>query len=272
MKNAVTYARVGTKDQQDDLSAQLKSARQYAKTKRLKVVREFTEVGSAKENVRQQFGKMLQFLKHNSDCRAVIADKKDRLSRNCQDYFAMEKLGVEVHLCKDQETPSPNWKSQDKLVDGLNLLLTRNYLENLREEIRKGQTSKVKRGEFPGRAPFGYMNNYKSRTISVDPKHGPVVTRMFELFSSGTYSIASLTNVVRAMTGENISMASLRYVLRNRFYLGFFTWHGVEYKGIHMPLVNLSAFECVQNVMSGRYRKVLRDAGTELFVTNCSGT
>lgn len=252
MKNAVAYARVASEEQQDNLSDQLKSVRQYAKSQRLEVVREFTEAANAKENARQEFGKMLEFLEHNSDCRIVIVDKRDRLAWNFQDYVAMEKLGVEVHLVKEEQLIKHNGQSQDKFVNFFYALSARYHLENLREEICKGQITKAKRGEYPGPAPFGYMNNHGSRTISVDPKVGPVVTRMFDLYESGTHSIASLTKVMRDMTGESISRSSLQNVLKSRFYLGFFTWHGVEYKGIHMPLVDRDTFGRVQDVMSGR--------------------
>jgi site-specific DNA recombinase len=36
------------------------------------------------------------------------------------------------------------------------------------------------------------------------------------------------------------------------FYIGLFQWQGIEYKGIHEPLVDIETFKRVQDVISGR--------------------
>jgi site-specific DNA recombinase len=41
-------------------------------------------------------------------------------------------------------------------------------------------------------------------------------------------------------------------ILLNRFYLGYFDWEGIEYKGTHAPLISVSLFNVVQHVLSGR--------------------
>jgi hypothetical protein len=54
-------------------------------------------------------------------------------------------------------------------VLGINLVLARNYSENLREEVKKGMREKASQVGFPGHAPFGYRNDKADRTIEVDP-------------------------------------------------------------------------------------------------------
>jgi len=41
-------------------------------------------------------------------------------------------------------------------------------------------------------------------------------------------------------------------LLRNRYYLGFFTWDGVEYQGNHQALVDQATSDAVQAVLEGR--------------------
>jgi hypothetical protein len=41
-------------------------------------------------------------------------------------------------------------------------------------------------------------------------------------------------------------------ILRNRFYLGLFTWGGVEYRGTHEQLVSIETFATVQAIMASR--------------------
>jgi site-specific DNA recombinase len=44
--------------------------------------------------------------------------------------------------------------------------VARNYIENLREEVRKGMREKAEQGIYPSRPPLGYRNNkLRSRSI-----------------------------------------------------------------------------------------------------------
>jgi predicted site-specific integrase-resolvase len=62
---AVLYARVSTKDQEREgfsIPAQLKLIREYARDQALTILREFTDVETAKQAGRGGFGEMLTFL------------------------------------------------------------------------------------------------------------------------------------------------------------------------------------------------------------------
>ena len=64
--------------------------------------------------------------------------------------------------------------------------------ENLRDEVRKGMREKAAQGIYPSRPPLGYRNNKLLRTIEVDPDNAPIAQRMFELYATGMYSLATL--------------------------------------------------------------------------------
>src|SRR5262249_47953753 len=59
--------------------------------------------------------------------------------------------------------------------------------------------------------------------------------------------------------GIRLSRAYFERMLKNRFYLGYFTWQGIEYKGKHAPIIPGDLFIRVQDVFSGhnkpKYRK-----------------
>jgi len=55
--------------------------------------------------------------------------------------------------------------------------------------------------------------------------------------SSGKHTLLSLRKAVRSETGVLINRSYLEKMLKNRFYLGFFRWQGIEYKGHHDPLI-----------------------------------
>ena len=53
---------------------------------------------------------------------------------------------------------------------------------------------------------------------------------------------------------ESVRASSRSYfetILKNRFYLGYFVWQGVEYKGTHQPLISGQLFDQVQDVFAG---------------------
>jgi site-specific DNA recombinase len=149
MKSAVIYARVSSKDQEREgysIPAQLKLLREYADKNDFKIMQEFIDVETAKITGRKQFGEMVRFLKQNGSCRTLIVEKTDRLYRNFRDCVTLEELDVEIHLPKEGQIISKDAKSQAKLVHGIQVVIARNYIENLREEVCKGMREKPNRG------------------------------------------------------------------------------------------------------------------------------
>jgi DNA invertase Pin-like site-specific DNA recombinase len=107
------------------------------------------DVETAKTAGRTQFGEMLRYFPKNLNCRVVIVEKTDRLYRNFRDYVALEDLNVEIHLPKEGQIISKEAKSQTKLMHGIHLVIARNYIENLREEVKKGMREKAEQGIYP---------------------------------------------------------------------------------------------------------------------------
>src|ERR1700676_5344344 len=94
----------------------------------------------------------------------------DRLYRNFRDYLTLEDLDVEIHLAKEGQIINKDSKSQAKFMHGIQVLMARNYIDNLREEVCKGMREKAEQGIYPSRPPLGYRNNKLERTIEITPK------------------------------------------------------------------------------------------------------
>jgi DNA invertase Pin-like site-specific DNA recombinase len=158
IKLAVLYARVSSKDQEKEgfsIPAQLKLLREYAVKNNFKIVREFVDVETAKTAGRKQFGEMVRFFQQRPECCVVIVEKTDRLYRNFADCITLEDLGIEIHLPKEGQVISKDSKSQAKLVHGIQLVIARNYIENLREEVKKGMREKASQEFTPAARPWG---------------------------------------------------------------------------------------------------------------------
>ena len=66
------------------------------------------------------------------------------------------------------------------------------YVRDLSVNIRRGYRGKIRRGIYPCKAPYGYCNEPKLRTIEPDPEKFAKVKRMLELFATGQYSLAGI--------------------------------------------------------------------------------
>ncbi|MBI4064533.1 MAG: recombinase family protein [Elusimicrobia bacterium] len=255
---AVIYARVSTREQAEQgysVESQIKLLRDYSQNHGLEIVREFTDVESAKASGRMQFSEMLRFLKTNTTTRTVVCEKTDRLYRNFHDYIDLDvdKSGLTVILVKENTTLNKDSRSHEKLVHGFKVLLAKNYIDNLKEETAKGMLEKAEQGEFPQHAPFGYKNNKETHLIELDQR-APLIRKMFEFYATGNYSLKTLEGKIyeeglRSKSGRKIYKSELAYILGNPIYYGYFIWRRKLYKGIHEPIVSKELFDMVQKVL-----------------------
>ena len=68
------------------------------------------------------------------------------------------------HFIKECKIISQNSSSTAKLEHGFKVLITKNYIDNLREETQKGRFQKIEEGYFIGQVPYGYkkLNDKKN--------------------------------------------------------------------------------------------------------------
>jgi site-specific DNA recombinase len=146
---AVSYARVSSKDQEREgfsIPAQQKLLRQYARDHKLTVLEEFVDVETAKQAGRAQFGVMLAFLRANPTCRTILVEKTDRLYRNIRDWITVDDVDIAVHFVKEGAVVSKASRSSDKFMHGIKVLMAKNYVDNLSEEVKKGMRGEGRTG------------------------------------------------------------------------------------------------------------------------------
>jgi site-specific DNA recombinase len=258
---AVIYARVSSREQQQEgysIDAQLKLARSFASKNGFEVVQEFVDIESAKSAGRREFGNMVEFLRRSKTCRTILVEKTDRLSRNFEDQVVLNRLDLEIHFVKTGTVLSKNAKAQTKFMHGIELVSSRYYVDNLREDVIKGMREKAEQGTYPGRAPYGYINNKGTRTIEVHPQKAEIATYVFERYATGQYSLLTLSKDVRHSRGVRISKTNLHKMLINPFYVGQFKWQGRTYDGTHPTFISPDLFARAQAVLQGHNRPKYR--------------
>lgn len=259
----VAYARVSSKEQEAEgfsIDAQLRLLKDYASKQGISLEKVFIEAETAKVAGRKAFGEMLRYLAQNPGL-VILVEKVDRLYRNFADYVKVDGLGVELHFVKDGMVVSDSSKSQDKFMHGIRVLMAKNYVDNLSEEIRKGLEEKAAQGIYPTHAPLGYLNaqepGTKRKIIVPDPARAHLVKELFELYGAGSHSLETLAKHARqhgltTKKGLFLPKSAIDQILKHPAYYGIIRWNGREVLGIHEPLVSKELWDRVQDIRTGR--------------------
>ncbi|MBZ5596378.1 MAG: recombinase family protein [Acidobacteriia bacterium] len=271
---AVLYARVSSKEQEQGYSipAQQDLLRPYGTQIGVRIAEEFVDAETAKTTGRLGFGTMIAYFRQHPECRVLLVEKTDRLYRNFKDYVTIDELNLEIHFVKENVILTNQSRSSEKFVHGIKVLMAKNYIDNLSEEVRKGLRTKAAQGLWPSFAALGYVNTDGpdgKRIIVPDPVLGPIVTTLFTWFHSGEYSLKALAKKAYEegfrfrKSKSKIPVTTLHKMLRNRIYMGEFEYAGTVYQGTHEPLVSGEVWERCQEILDGRHerrdRKVTHD-------------
>src|SRR3989344_7524741 len=213
-KQFCLYARVSSREQEREgysIDAQLKSCRDYASGHDLEIVKEFVDVESAKQAGRKQFNELIIYLQEHPEV-GIICEKVDRLHRNLKDYLTVDDLGRGLIFVKENTIYTPAAKASEKLMHGIKVLMARNYIDNLSDEIKKGLYEKFYQGGYPRKAPIGYLNDKNTRTVKINQKTAPHDVKLFDLYATGNYSLDKIASILykdglRGKTGKRIFKA-----------------------------------------------------------------
>ena len=264
-KKSVLYARVSSDRQEKEgfsIPAQIKLLREYASKNNLKIVGDFVEAETAKKAGRTQFNNMITYLKKHKDVKIILVEKTDRLYRNLKDYVTIDELeNIEIHFVKEGQILSETSRSQDKFMHGIRVLMAKNYIDNLSEEIKKGLNEKAEQGYYPHKAPIGYKNEIlpsKKRIIVPDPNTAPYIKKMFELYATGRQTYASTAKILTEdgfrPHGHKCTEKIVERVLNNPFYIGAFKYRDKLYSdGRHDPLIEKDVYFIVQKLLTQKY-------------------
>lgn len=125
------------------------------------------------------------------------------------------------------------------------------YVDSLSENTKRGLREKVRRGEFPGLASFGYLNDKNTKSIVVDPQSASIVKQIYETYSSGACTLREISFLLKekgvVTRGSKIyPQDKVRILLSNPFYYGLFRYMGEFYEGSHEPIIEKSLFDKIQ--------------------------
>ncbi len=275
---AVLYLRVSSKRQMDtdadidpdgnSIDTQRKVCVERARQLGAVIVDEYVEPGNSGQTIakRPVFREMMRRIKEQRDVDCVIIYMRSRAFRNYVDAgntkVALNQLDVKLISAKESFGDGIMAEAMEAVTDVFNWLQVRMS----GEDIKIKMANKARNGGTIGHAKVGYRNERvlidgrKVNTIVLDPERSHFVTMAFEQFATGNETVASLRGKLTTAGlrmpltgkggGEPISLERLRNLLHDRYYVGYVTYDGVEYKGRHQPLVTEELFTRVQEILA----------------------
>jgi len=222
------------------------------------------EERSAKYPGRPIFNDMMDRIE-KGDVRSVSVWALSRLSRNPVDggrvIYALDtgKL-LAIH------TPTRTYRNtpDDKMVLAIELALAKKNNDDLSVQVKEGFETKRAHGQYPGPAPLGYLNSIigpGQRNIIPDSQKAPKVVRLFELASTGRYTLHDLWKEagdigLLSRTGKPLGKQTIVDTLKRRLYTGVFKYGGEEWhKGTYHSLITVEMYDQVQLAMGWVRRK-----------------
>src|SRR3989338_1723384 len=254
------YARKST-DVEDkqvlSIEAQITELRAYAKAEGLNVIEELIEKQSAKIPGRPLFNSMLDRIER-SEANGIVSWNPDRLARNSVDggriiylldcgHLAMLKFPT--FWCENT--------SQGKFMLNIAFGQSKYYIDSLSENVRRGLRQKVRRGEYPGPAPIGYINDSRTKSIAVDKNKEKLIHQAFELYAQRNSRLEDISDFlaqrgIMSRGGKRIHKTRATFILSNPFYTGLFRYSKEIHEGKHEPIIAKKIFDQVQEVIKQR--------------------
>ena len=131
------------------------------------------------------------------------------------------------------------------------------FVDNLSENVARGMRQKIRRGDWPGWAPIGYLNDPVSRKVVPAPTKGDLVKKLFETYATGDFTVQSLIKLtfnwgLTNKRGDPLVKDTIYRTFTNPFYFGLLRYKGELFQGTHEPLISKELFDKTQDVLARR--------------------
>lgn len=234
----------------------------------LPVEKIFSEAQSAKEPGRPVFNEMMKRI-YRGEAKGIICWKLDRLARNPIDgaavIWALKQSGIEI------TTPNQTYRQGDDntILMYIEFGMAQKYIDDLSRNVKRGNKTKLEKGEWLGVAPIGYLNHTdpltKEKTLVIDKERFPVVRKMWDLLLTQAYSVRQIVDIAnnewglrtrktRRQGGRPISLSAGYKIFTNPFYCGLMTRSEGEFPHRYKKMVSGAEFDRVQLIL-GRQGK-----------------
>jgi len=269
---SIILARVSTEDQMNEgqsIPAQLAKAREYAKRKTLLIQSEYQFDESSLKDRRTKFEQVINEIKKSKEKVALIVETVDRLQRSFKESVLLDELRkegkLEIHFIRENLIIHKDSNSSEIQRWDLAVFLAKSFVLQISDNVKRTNEYKIRRGEWIGKAPLGYINITKedgSKNIEPDPIRSQFIIKLFEFYATGNYSLGILANKLKEMglksntkAPKPLGTALIYHSIKNPFYYGMMNYKGNLYPHKYTPLISKELFNLVQRILAGYHKK-----------------
>ncbi len=284
MKTAAAYVRVSTDDQLEySPESQLKLIQEYAEKNDIVLLEDYIYMedggksGKSMKN-RTEFLKLIAAAKRKPcPFNVILVWKFSRFARNQEEAITLKSMlkknGIDVISISEPLPEGPFGELIERILEWQDQF----YITNLSQEVKRGMSEKVSRGEPVCAPPFGYDMKDGKYIPNAD---SAIVQNIFSDFLSGvgmrTIAIKYADAGMRTRYGNRPDNRYIEYILRNPTYIGKIRWSRdgrtvsrrkyddpniILVDGQHEPIIPVETFESAQarlNEIKSKYVKYQR--------------
>src|SRR3989339_706153 len=259
----IAYCRKSTdeKDKQVlSIESQIEELKEFAQRENLQIVKFITESKTAKIPGRVEFNHLIQLIEVG-EIQGILTWHPDRLARNSIDGGQIIYL-LDTGKLLDLKFPTFWFDNtpQGKFMISMAFSEAKYYVDNLSQNVKRGNRQKLRRGDWPNKAPFGYLNNKADKSIYLDNERAKFVTKAFQLFSTGRFTYVDIRrffiqNKIRNISGVKPHLDKIKRILTDPFYYGYMEFNGELFAGNHRPLISKKLFDQCQKIVKQHSRQ-----------------
>jgi len=269
--NVVIYARFSSHSQNEQsIEGQLQVCNEFAVRNGYTIVGEYIDRAlSGTSDNRPQFQKM-------------IADSAKRLFEGVLVYqldrFARNRFDSATYKHKLKQNGVRVLSAKENITDDASGILIESVLEGMAEYYSAELAQKIKRGMdinaqkclcTGGGVALGFRVDENKR-FQIDETTAPLVQKIFEMYASGSTVAEIVTYMnergVKTSRGAEFNKNSLHTMLRNKRYIGIYTYKGTETPGGMPRIIEDDLFYQVQDIMDKNKKAPARARAKEEYL------
>lgn len=242
------------------IEAQIAELKEFAKKENLEIVEFIEEAKTAKVPGREKFAEVIKKLE-KGQAQGILAWHPDRLARNSMDGGKIVYL-LDTGKLLDLKFPTFWFDNtpQGKFMLSIAFGQSKYYIDNLSENVRRGQRQKLRNGVWPAKAPYGYSNNFKTRGIDVDPEKSKAIKKAYQMFAEGNKTFIEIGRFLYKFgltrkNGKVLHTDEIHQILTNKFYIGIMKYKDEYYEGTHECFISKELFKKVQEERQKRLKQ-----------------
>ena len=279
--NVVIYARFSSHSQtEQSIEGQLKECYAYAQRNDYTVVGEYIDRAlSGTTDHRPGFQKRIADSSKKT-FQGVLVYQLDRFARNRYDSATykskLKKNGVRVLSARENISDDASGVLMEAVLEGM----AEYYSVELSQKIRRGMDINAEKClSTGGNLALGFRVD-SEKHIQIDPDTAPVVQKIFEMYASGQ-SMADIirylnANQIKTSYGNEFNKNSINRILRNKRYIGVYTYRDKEIPDGLPRIVDEDLFWEAQRIMEKNKKAPARAKAkvdylltTKLFCGHC---